>query len=469
MNDSEKEAEDIVIKFSTDMDSCPTEIELECLRDSIADKLKSKQDEIERLKNLTHFGYSEVPELKKEIERLTKELSEAEAEVYRLNNSTHCSYCEFEVPLDVDSSVISEHIRTCENHPIRDYEKQIQSLTAMNKERVDEIERLKKCDVCGGTDLVCGKGWKEGHDKLSEEISALTKKLSEAEAENQELLKTIQDNGKLECETVEMQFDPKATASIVKGMKEEIERLTKELSMFNDVIIPAWKKEESDWIEDRKTLTAKLVEAEKERDFWKKEPWYDFTSRLQKENQQLNARNKALEHIIYLGLVNGTVDYSRWKSEAVRALESSKDYEDFKKSEKDFLKTINQQGDEIKELKQALSGRTVSCEACNGMAEKVKELEEDLFHKEGLLLKSTEKIKELEVLLDKKVLSQVKEDREKILSLESKLAVAREAITKYFESERIDALGYFGVQRKYDTRTAEEFLEKALAELGEKQ
>lgn len=423
MNDSEKEAEDIVIKFSTDMDSCPTEIELECLRDSIADKLKSKQDEIERLKNLTHFGYSEVPELKKEIERLTKELSEAEAEVYRLNNSTHCSYCEFEVPLDVDSSVISEHIRTCENHPIRDYEKQIQSLTAMNKERVDEIERLKKCDVCGGTDLVCGKGWKEGHDKLSEEISALTKKLSEAEAENQELLKTIQDNGKLECETVEMQFDPKATASIVKGMKDEIERLNKKMS----------EKEVRCCKGCPDCMGIGAREQLKDN---------------QKEIQSLTARNKALEHIIYLGLVNGTVDYSRWKSEAVRALESSKDYEDFKKSEKAMLETINQQGDEIKELKQALSGRTVSCEACNGMAEKVKELE---------------------VLLDKKVLSQVKEDREKILSLESKIAVAREAITKYFESERIDALGYFGVQRKYDTRTAEEFLEKALAELGEKQ
>lgn len=42
------------------------------------------QKEIERLKNLTHFGYSEVPELKKKIEAMTVENESLMAENERL-------------------------------------------------------------------------------------------------------------------------------------------------------------------------------------------------------------------------------------------------------------------------------------------------------------------------------------------------------------------------------------------------
>jgi len=54
--------------------------------------------------------------------------------------STHCAYCDFHVPLDADASVISEHIRTCEKQPIREYEKQITDLKADN----ERFERMAK-------------------------------------------------------------------------------------------------------------------------------------------------------------------------------------------------------------------------------------------------------------------------------------------------------------------------------------
>lgn len=92
---------------------------------------------------------------------------------------------------------------------------------------------------------------------------------------------------------------------------------------------------------------------------------------LQREVTRLTARNKELE-VSVIGIQQGGRNIQGEMLKKIKELEGY--IEDFKKSEKAFLETINQQGDEIKELKLALSGRTVSCEACNGMAEKVKEL-----------------------------------------------------------------------------------------------
>lgn len=212
-------------------------------------------------------------------------------------------------------------------------------------------------------------------------------------------------------------------SALVKRLRDEIERL-KNLTHFGYSEVPELKNEIERLkveLNQYQTQTVNVVAFHK----------------LEDEVQRLTARNKELEQENQ-HLANVSVSLN------------SK-IEDFKKSEKAFLETINQQGDEIKELKEdikvqedeieqyikqwrnaedcnikllkkieesrevieslrkALSGRTVSCEACNGMAEKVKELE---------------------VLVDKKIISQVKEDREKILELESKLAVAREALKK---------------------------------------
>lgn len=35
---------------------------------------------------------------------------------------TYCAYCAFTVPVDVDGSIIAEHVRTCEKHPARQWE-----------------------------------------------------------------------------------------------------------------------------------------------------------------------------------------------------------------------------------------------------------------------------------------------------------------------------------------------------------
>lgn len=287
---------------------------------AVSQALQKKQDEIEKLKNLTHFGYSEVPELKNEIERLKVELNQYQTQTV---------------------NVVAFH----------KLEDEVQRLTARNKEL-------------------------------------------EAENERSDSLRFLN----------EVNRDKKI---------KELELIL--YSHSDDVIRHCYRK----------------------------------IKELEQENQHLANVSVSLNSKI----------------------------EDFKKSEKAFLETINQQGDEIKELKEdikvqedeieqyikqwrnaedcnikllkkieesrevieslrkALSGRTVSCEACNGMAEKVKELE---------------------ALLDKKVLSQVKEDREKILELESKIAKAREALKVFAE-------------RNPENDPYQPLAKKALAELGEKQ
>lgn len=124
-----------------------------------------------------------------------------------------------------------------------------------------------------------------------------------------------------------------------------------------------------------------------------------------------------------------------------------------KKSEKAMLETINQQGDEIKELKQALSGRTVSCKECISMARNVSEIES----KFRILQRVHDNI--------------VSQDERRIKNLESKIAVAKEAL-KRAEIEFRDLVPIFRKQGWTDTALAckEEanLCNKALAELEEK-
>lgn len=47
----------------------------------------------------------------------------AEAQLGKAMSSTYCAFCGFTVALDANASLISEHIATCPQHPMRDVER----------------------------------------------------------------------------------------------------------------------------------------------------------------------------------------------------------------------------------------------------------------------------------------------------------------------------------------------------------
>lgn len=70
-------------------------------------------------------------------------LEECIEEIDRLRGNTYCAYCGYEVNIDADASVISEHIKVCEKHPIRGYEAEINRLREQNKKLKFLVEVFK--------------------------------------------------------------------------------------------------------------------------------------------------------------------------------------------------------------------------------------------------------------------------------------------------------------------------------------
>ena len=92
--------------------------------------------------------YDEAVRLEKRVETLeayiddyaTKE-SKTIQELKNKLNSTYCAYCGAEFALNDEAvRLVSEHIRTCEKHPMRHAEAQIERLTAKNATFKSEIE-----------------------------------------------------------------------------------------------------------------------------------------------------------------------------------------------------------------------------------------------------------------------------------------------------------------------------------------
>jgi hypothetical protein len=54
--------------------------------------------------------------------------------------ATYCAYCGHEVRIDADASLISEHIRTCEKHPMRDVEAERDALAAAATRLAAQVE-----------------------------------------------------------------------------------------------------------------------------------------------------------------------------------------------------------------------------------------------------------------------------------------------------------------------------------------
>lgn len=60
------------------------------------------------------YTVDEIEQLNEEVAMLKKE----NEELRRKTNFTYCAYCGKEYPLDTDGSLISEHIKTCDKHPL---------------------------------------------------------------------------------------------------------------------------------------------------------------------------------------------------------------------------------------------------------------------------------------------------------------------------------------------------------------
>ena len=86
----------------------------------------------------------------------------AEAEVAAMKSKTYCAYCGKEYAIDTDALLVAEHIATCDRHPMRVVEIDLDAALA----RVREVE--------------------EERDRLMESEAELAKRLAESERETYE-------------------------------------------------------------------------------------------------------------------------------------------------------------------------------------------------------------------------------------------------------------------------------------------
>ncbi len=78
-----------------------------------------------------------------------RKIREQELEIDRLKSMTYCAYCGIEFPLDDDAAnQVSEHIRTCDKHPLREVEAESDRRLALLRRVYDE-DRFP-CLFCGG-------------------------------------------------------------------------------------------------------------------------------------------------------------------------------------------------------------------------------------------------------------------------------------------------------------------------------
>lgn len=162
--------------------------------------------------------------------------------------------------------------------------------------------------------------------------------------------------------------------------------------------------------------------------------------KLNQDIKSLTARNKELEKSekAFLETINKQGDEIKELKEDIKVQEDEieqyiKQWRDAEDCNIKLIKKIAESREVIESLRKALSGRTVSCEACNGMAEKVKELKGEVVRWQNEFGVTGKKVR----------------------LLESKLAVAREALKVFAE-------------RNPENDPYQPLAKKALAELGEK-
>jgi len=76
----------------------------------------------------------------KTIAALQEQLAERDGEVAHMKGHTYCAYCGYEIHGDDGAEKVSEHIKTCEFHPMRELERN-------NIRLREENRRLRAC--CG--------------------------------------------------------------------------------------------------------------------------------------------------------------------------------------------------------------------------------------------------------------------------------------------------------------------------------
>jgi len=79
------------------------------------------------------------------ISKIMLKRDKLQAEVDRLKSMTYCAYCGEEFPIDDDAGEVSEHIRTCDKHPMRE----AQATADRRLELLREIiARVSFCPIC---------------------------------------------------------------------------------------------------------------------------------------------------------------------------------------------------------------------------------------------------------------------------------------------------------------------------------
>ncbi len=78
-----------------------------------------------------------------------EKIAELQAEIDRLKSMTYCACCGKEFPLDDEAAIqFSEHILTCDKHPLRELEAESDRRLALLRQTHDDAKNHGHCPSC---------------------------------------------------------------------------------------------------------------------------------------------------------------------------------------------------------------------------------------------------------------------------------------------------------------------------------
>lgn len=122
----------------------------------------SNEDLISKARNIELTSPNDWDGEEHRLLDLIGDLAEALEEADRLNRSTYCAYCGERCELDSDcAEKISEHIKICDKHPMREVEAELARVKAEvpcpechGDKKVPDGLFVRNCPTCDGTGRV---------------------------------------------------------------------------------------------------------------------------------------------------------------------------------------------------------------------------------------------------------------------------------------------------------------------------